>query len=77
MSFWKDGGGHLIRDNWNIKIMNTIGQDNGVIIQYKKNLKEITAKYDWSNVVTKLLHAGYNGILLDTFERHNCGIRLR
>lgn len=58
-------GGHLVRDNWNIKIMNSIGQDNGVTIQYKKNLKEITAKYDWSNVVTKLLPVGYDGILLD------------
>lgn len=58
-------GGHLVRDNWNINIMNTIGQDNGVTIQYKKNLKEITAKYDWSNVVTKLLPVGYDGILLD------------
>ena len=45
--------------------MNSIGQDNGVTIQYKKNLKEITAKYDWSNVVTKLLPVGYDGILLD------------
>ena len=58
-------GGHLVRDNWNIKIMNSIGQDNGVTIQYKKNLKEISAKYDWSNVVTKLLPVGYDGILLD------------
>lgn len=58
-------GGHLVRDNWNIKIMNSIGQDNGVTIQYKKNLKEITAKYDWSNVVTKLLPVGRDGILLD------------
>ena len=57
-------GGHLVRDNWNIKIMNSIGQDNGVTIQYKKNLKEITAKYDWSNVVTKLLPVGYDGLLL-------------
>ena len=57
-------GGHLVRDNWNIKIMNSIGQDNGVTIQYKKNLKEITAKYDWSNVATKLLPVGYDGLLL-------------
>ena len=57
-------GGHLVRDNWNIKIMNSIGQDNGVTIQYKKNLKEITAKYDWSNVITKLLPVGYDGLLL-------------
>ena len=58
-------GGHLVRDNWNISIMNQIGQDNGVTIQYKKNLKEITVNYDWSSVVTKLMPVGKDGLLLD------------
>lgn len=58
-------GGHLVRDNWNVKIMNQIGQDNGVTIQYKKNLKEITVDYDWNNVVTKLMPVGKDGTLLD------------
>lgn len=58
-------GGHLVRDNWNISIMNSIGQDNGVTIQYKKNLKEITVDYDWSSVVTKLMPVGKDGLLLD------------
>lgn len=58
-------GGHLVRDNFNIEIRNTVGQDNGVLVRYKKNLKDITCKYDYSNVVTKLLPVGKNGILLD------------
>ena len=58
-------GGHLVRDNWNISIMNRIGQDNGVTIQYKKNLKEITVDYDWSAVVTKLMPVGKDGLLLE------------
>lgn len=58
-------GGHLVRDNWNIRIMDSIGQDNGVTIQYKKNLKEITVDYDWSAVVTKLMPVGKDGLLLD------------
>ena len=58
-------GGHLVRDNWNIRIMNQIGQDNGVTIQYKKNLKEITVDYDWSAVVTKLMPVGKDGLLLE------------
>ena len=58
-------GGHLVRDNWNIKIMDSIGQDNGVTIQYKKNLKEITVDYDWSSVVTKLMPVGKDGLLLE------------
>ena len=58
-------GGHLVRDNWNISIMNSIGADNGVTIQYKKNLKDIEVSYDWSAVVTKLLPVGKDGLLLD------------
>lgn len=58
-------GGHLIRDNWNIKIMESMGADNGITIQYKKNLKEISVDYDWGDVVTKLLPVGKDGLLLD------------
>ena len=58
-------GGHLVRDNFNIGIRATIGQDNGVTIRYKKNLKEIICKDDWSNVVTKLMPVGKDGLLLD------------
>lgn len=58
-------GGHLIRDNYNISVLGSIGQDNGITIEYRKNLKELTATYDWSNVVTKLLPVGKDGILLD------------
>lgn len=36
-------GGHLVHDNFGIQILSNIGQDNGVTIRYKKNLKEISA----------------------------------
>ena len=58
-------GGHLKRDNWQISILNAIGTDNGITIEYKKNLKELTASYDWSSVCTKILPVGKDGILLD------------
>lgn len=58
-------GGHLVRDNFNLQIRNVIGQDNGVTIQYKKNLKEITVSEDWSAVCTKCLPVGKDGLLLD------------
>lgn len=58
-------GGHLKRDNWNISILSNIGVDNGINIQYKKNLQDLTASYDWSNVVTKLLPVGADGLLLE------------
>lgn len=58
-------GGHLVRDNFNIAIRAEIGADNGVTIRYGKNLKEIKKTEDWSNVVTKLLPVGKDGLLLD------------
>lgn len=58
-------GGHLVRDNFNIEIRNTIGQDNGVTLRYGKNIQDIQVKEDWSNVVTKLLPAGKDGLMLD------------
>lgn len=58
-------GGHLVRDNWTIKVMATIGQDNGVTVRYAKNLKDITCTETWDNVVTKLLPVGKDGLTLD------------
>lgn len=58
-------GGHLYRNNWTIGIKDSIGQDNGVMIRYGKNLKDIKATYNWDNVVTKLLPVGKDGLLLN------------
>lgn len=58
-------GGHLVRDNFNIEIRNTIGQDNGVTLRYGKNIQDIQVKEDWSNVVTKLLPVGKDGLTLE------------
>lgn len=57
-------GGHLVRDNFNIKVMASIGQDNGVTVRYAKNLKDITCIENWDNVVTKLMPVGKDGLLL-------------
>lgn len=57
-------GGHLVRDNFQIGIRASIGADNGVTVRYGKNLKDISCDYDWSNVVTKLMPVGKDGILL-------------
>ena len=58
-------GGHLVRNDWTLGIYDTIGQDNGVTIRYAKNLKDISATYDWNSVVTKLLPVGKDGLLLN------------
>ena len=57
-------GGHLVRDNFEIKVMNSIGADNGVSVRYGKNLKDISATYNWDDVCTKLMPVGYDGLLL-------------
>ena len=61
-------GGHLVRDNFTIKIMDSIGQDNGVTVRYAKNLKNITCETNWDNVVTRLLPVGQNGLLLNAID---------
>lgn len=61
-------GGHLVRDVWTIGIRQSIGADNGVVVRYGKNLKTITATYDWSDVCTKILPEGDNGLLLNALD---------
>lgn len=61
-------GGHLVRDGWTIGIRQDIGADNGVTVRYGKNLKSITASYDWSNVCTKILPEGSDGLLLNALD---------
>ena len=58
-------GGHLVRNNFSLAINESIGTDNGVELRYGKNIKNITATYDWSSVCTKLLPVGKDGLLLD------------
>lgn len=57
-------GGHLVRNNYNVAINESIGQDNGVVVRYAKNLKDITVSYDWNSVATKLMPVGRDGLLL-------------
>lgn len=54
-------GGHLVRDGFKIAVKRSIGNDNGVTIQYRKNLKDISVAEDWSTVCTKLLPVGADG----------------
>ena len=61
-------GGHLVRDDFSIQIKDSIGHDNGIIVQYKKNLKDITCSENWDNVVTKILPTGRDGIMLNAVD---------
>lgn len=57
-------GGHLYRDNWTVGIKEILGADRGIVIKYGKNSKNIEAKENWDDVVTKILPVGYDGIIL-------------
>ena len=57
-------GGHLTRDNFTIGIRESVGADNGVVVRYAKNLKDITCEENWNNVITKIMPVGTDGILL-------------
>ena len=57
-------GGHIDPDGFSIGVRQQIGQDNGVVVRYAKNLKDITVEENWDDVVTKLLPVGWDGLLL-------------
>ena len=61
-------GGHLVRNNFSIQILDNIGQDKGVTVRYKKNLKEISCVEDWEDVCTKILPVGRDGTLLNALN---------
>lgn len=61
-------GGHLVRDNFGIGIRAQIGEDNGVVVRYKKNLREITCEETWDDVVTQLMPVGKDGLLLNALD---------
>lgn len=56
--------GTLDFDGWNVYILDSIGKDRGISIEYGKNLESATVTEDWENVVTKLKPIGNNGITL-------------
>lgn len=57
-------GGHLDLDGFTIGFRQNIGHDNGVVVRYAKNLKDITCQENWDNVCTKILPVGQDGIML-------------
>lgn len=57
-------GGYLVRDNFKIEIRQTIGKDRGLNLVYGKNILNIKADEDWSNVCTKIMPIGRDGLLL-------------
>ena len=57
-------GGTFDADNWTIRLLNSVGNDNGETIAYGKNMQGIQIFEDWSNVCTKICPVVYDGITL-------------
>jgi phage minor structural protein len=54
---------HLVRNNFNVLITQSIEQDNGFTIRYGNNLKEITKVESWDNVCTRCYPTGKEGVM--------------
>ncbi len=63
-SFVNLWGGELERNNYTIKMLNRRGNDKGYKIKYRKNLTGLDFTIDNSNIVTKVMPQGYNGLFL-------------
>lgn len=57
-------GGFFDFDKWQIELLSSIGLDRGETIRYGKNLQGIRVYENWSNVCTKILSVGPDGITL-------------
>lgn len=57
--------GILDFDMWQIRIVSSIGADNGVTLAYGKNIQESEIYENWDLVVTKLKAIGNDGITLN------------
>lgn len=57
-------GGELLRNNFTINFMSRIGQDNGVKLLIGKNITGINISVDITEMATRVMPVGYDGLLL-------------
>ncbi|MBR1540949.1 MAG: phage tail protein [Clostridia bacterium] len=63
-AFVKRWGGEILRNNFLISMLTRRGNDNGVFVRFRKNLKGINFSVDISSVVTRIRPVGADGIEL-------------
>lgn len=47
-------GADIVRDNFNLSVMQNAGQDNNILIAYKKNMTGFECEEDWTGCKTKI-----------------------
>lgn len=57
-------GGELKRDNFTINFLSRVGQDNGVKLIIGKNITGINVSVDITEMATRVMPVGYDGLLL-------------
>ena len=57
-------GGEIKRDNFKISLLQRLGADNGVKLYLGKNITGIDVTIDISNVATRIMPIGYEGLIL-------------
>ena len=67
-SFINRWGGEILPDNFDIYINDKIGKNRGVCIEFGKNLVGVEETIDMSDVVTRIIPVGYNGVMLSSAE---------
>lgn len=63
-SFVKVWGGELERNNFQIKMLTRRGKNKGYKIKYRKNLIGLEFDIDNTNIITRIMPQGYNGLFL-------------
>lgn len=61
-------GGEIEYNNFNIKVLNQRGNDNGILISYGKNITGIEESLDDSELITSIIPEGQNGLLLPEYK---------
>ena len=57
-------GGDIVRNNFTISINQQMGADNGAKLIFGKNITQIKITNDSTNIVTRLLPLGFDGLML-------------
>lgn len=69
-SFVQSFGGELLRDHFSVAMKESIGADRDVVIRYGKNLVGLEVNEDESDVRTRVLAYGKNGIFIAVDSPH-------
>lgn len=57
-------GGEIVRDNFDIALNYSRGNDNGVILRVGKNIKQIEITTDIDNMATRIIPVGFDGLMI-------------